>query len=140
MHMVPVATPVEVVAMPPQARVMVTAAMPAPVQMHVPPQMDMRAKVRQVPAVAVDMTDHARAPDETGPDHTVAATMTDDSVVTTAVRTRVGFSGDKGCQANDGRGDQSEKCSTFEHGRSPFGSMWAIRGIGRKRRAPGSSD
>jgi hypothetical protein len=153
-HVVPVAVaPVEVVSMPPETGMTMPVAVPAPVQMHmpaqmdVPAQMDMRAQMdmpakMQVPTMAVDMTDHARVPDQTGPAHTVAA-MTDDTVVTTtataAVRRRIGTSGDKRRHTNDGGGDQSEECRTFEHARRPLGSMWAIRAIGRKRRAPGSS-
>jgi hypothetical protein len=119
MDVIPVAAPVEVVAMPPDARVAVMPmAVPAPVQMHVPAQVDMRANV-QVPPVAVDMTDHAAVTDDAGPDHAVTA-VTDDTVVTAtaaaAVRSRIGSVGDKCRHTNDSGGDQSEECSTFEHG------------------------
>jgi hypothetical protein len=141
-RVVPVAVaPVEVMSMTPEARVVVVVV--PPVQMHVPAQMDMRADVRQMPTVTVDMTDHAGVADEARPDHTVTAAMTDDAVVTTTaatVRRSIGAGGDKRRQANDSRSDQDEECRTFEHGSKTFGLMWTIRAIGRARRASGSSD
>lgn len=131
-RVVPVAVaPVEVVTVPPEAwvtpvavvaEVVMPVAVVTEVVMDVPAQMEMRM---QVPTGAVDMTDRAGMPDETGPDVAAVATMTDDTVVTTtaatAVRRRIGRGGDKSRQANNGRSDQDEECRTFEHGSKTFG-------------------
>jgi hypothetical protein len=79
------------------------------------------AKMRQMSAVTVDMTDQARMTDHTG-----VAAMADNAVVTVtaaAVRTRIGSSGDERREADDGGRDESEECRTFEHCQRPFGSM-----------------
>jgi hypothetical protein len=137
MHMVPVAVVVEVVTMTPEAwvtpvAVMTEVVMPVavvtevvvPVAVVTRVQVDVPAKM-QMPTVAVDMTDRAGMPDETGPDVAAVATMTDDTVVTTtaaaAVRIGIGRGGDKSRQANNGRSDQDEECRTFEHGSKTFG-------------------
>jgi hypothetical protein len=81
-------------------------------------------------------------------DHVTAMTVADATVTTTAVttamtaamRTCVSAGGDQRRDANDGRCDESKDCRTIEHCRRPFGSMWAIRVIGRSSRAAGSSD
>ena len=85
--------------------------------------MNVQANVRHVPAVAVDRTDHARIPDHARiADHTRVA-ATDDGVLTdaAAVRTRIGSGRDERREADNGRGDESEECSAFEHGSKTFG-------------------
>lgn len=119
-HMVgAVAAPVKVVAMPPDARV----DMNVPTEMNVP-AVDMNVPTQvNVPAVVVDMTDHAGVTDQTRPDHTVAVAATDDAVVTAAaaIRARIRSGRDESREADSGRGDESEECSTFEHGSKTFG-------------------
>jgi hypothetical protein len=115
------AVAVEVEAMPVEVAVPTVPVNMARVDVNVPAEVN-------VPAMAVHMTvqtgvvtDHAGITD-----HTVAAAMTADAVVTTAavtaatVRTCIGAGRDESTQANNGRGNQSEKCSTFEHCQRPF--------------------
>jgi hypothetical protein len=118
----------------------VVTAMPPEAVVHVPMAvmvvvMTMRVMMTMVTVivVTVGMTVH-------GTMMTVAAAVTTTAVTAAAVRTGIGTGGDECRQADDGRSNKSEKRSTFEHGQGPFGSMWAIQGIGRRRRAAGSSD
>jgi hypothetical protein len=115
----------------PMAVVVVTAMAPEAV-MHVPVAvvmvvvtMAVRTMVMTamgaVVTVAVGVTDHA-----------VMTAMAAAALVTAAaLRTSIGSGRDERRQADDGGGDECEECSTFEHGQRPFGSMWAIRAIGR---------
>jgi hypothetical protein len=104
--------------MPPEARV--DMHMPAEtevmtVDVDLPTQMN-------VPTV-VHVTDHARVTDQTRPDHSVAVAAADNAVVTIAATMRgcIGSGRDEGREADSGRGDESEDCSTFEHGSKTFG-------------------
>jgi hypothetical protein len=128
---VAVAAPVEVVPMPPEAGVdmHMPAEMNMPaVEVNVPAEMDVPAVIVNVPTqmnvpAVVHMTDHARVTDQTRPDHSVAVAAADNAVVTTAAAMRacIGSGRDESREADSGRGDQSEKCSTFEHGSKTFG-------------------
>jgi hypothetical protein len=68
-------------------------------------------------AVAGGMTDHLAM--------TAIATalVTAAAATVTAVRTCIGSGRDERRKADNGRGDESEECRTFEHGERPFGSM-----------------
>ena len=85
-------------------------------------EMNVAAKMRQMPAVTVDMTDQARMTAHTG-----VTTMADNALVTaatvTAVLTCIGSGRDERRKADNGRRDESEECRTFEHNQRPFGSM-----------------
>jgi hypothetical protein len=51
---------------------------------------------------------------------TAAVTAAVTATVTAAVTTRISRGRDEGSQADNGRGDESEECSTFEHSEGPL--------------------
>jgi hypothetical protein len=117
------------------------------VQVDVPPEAEMTMDVNvparmDMTAVAMDMTDAVGTVRDVTAVHAVTAATTDAVTVTTAaMRTRIGNGSSEGCHADNGRRDEGEESRTFEHCRRPFfGSMWAIRTIGRDISAAGSSD
>jgi hypothetical protein len=124
---------VVVTAMPPEAVLHVPVAV-VMVVMTVPVTMREMMTMVTVIVVTVGMTMHGTVMTVAG------AAVTTAAVTTTAVRARIGTGGDERRQADDGRSNESEKCGTFKHCRRLFGSMWAIQGIGRRRRAAGSSN
>ena len=106
----PVPAPVEV------AVVVVTAMVPeAAVDVPVVPVVVVMPVVVVVPVVvmttAVHMTDHVMM---TMAAAAVAATHAA-AMTAAAVTTGVSTGSDERCQADDGRGNESEECSTFEH-------------------------
>jgi hypothetical protein len=68
-----------------------------------------------VTMVAAVMTDHMAMT------VTTAVTVTATVTVTAAMAAGISSSRDERRQANDGRGDESEECSTFEHSEGPLG-------------------
>jgi hypothetical protein len=75
----------------------------------------------QMPAVTMNMADYTRMVTN-HPVMTTAddATMTMTAAVAAAMRTSISSSRDERRQADNGRGDESEECSTFEHCERPF--------------------
>ena len=116
------------------------ATNPVVANVDVAAEVNVPVEARDMPAVTVArMTDDTRMA-------THPVTAADDAATTlamtaAAIRTRIGSSGgDERREADDGRGDESEECSTFEHGQRPFGSRWTIRGLVGERGTAGSSD
>jgi hypothetical protein len=69
----------------------------------------------------------------------MATTVVTATMTAAAVATRLSTGGDERRQADDGRGDESEKCSTFEHYERPYWLEVNHPASSRDCCAPGSS-